>query len=409
MRHYLFVIAFSLCNIILPSDKVFSQTYTSVSKSCGKCGKAVSSSSKIGDTCPHCGVRWGYENTSTSTSTSYKKSTLTDYTPSSISNKNSTQKASSSGTSKVIKETNPFSTYSKLQTENWILNKLTSYSKNYTSFSNILGILTSTSYSDYEFKFQEGYFIVAFLYDNRDDKVTFIPLYDIKYLYGKEFENYFGISTISQTMYDLNLTTNYKSTSGYQSIGFQNNAETDIIKQLEKAFLHLKSLSTKPTSNQLPEFTPKRLANRPTIVETKEWILQKLNKYKSNKNYNLGESVQTPFGRTDLSSKDEKFSFEFFSDEWLTIKYYSGNEQRTVQVPICEVNISRNSNSGYNSSEGNLRFSSSYKNIMTAYGNVTVFTINIDFAGEENLESRILKAFANLKSYCKAAQKKETF
>ena len=123
----------------------------------------------------------------------------------------------------------------------------------------------------------------------------------------------------------------------------------------------------------------------------------------------MGASVQTPFGRTDLSSKDEKFSFEFFSDEWLTIKYYSGNEQRTVQVPICEVNISRNSNSGYNSSEGNLRFSSSYKNIMTAYGNVTVFTINIDFAGEENLESRILKAFANLKSYCKAAQKKETF
>jgi competence protein ComGC len=34
-----------------------------VSKSCGACGKKVSKSSKVGDTCPHCGVRWGYETT----------------------------------------------------------------------------------------------------------------------------------------------------------------------------------------------------------------------------------------------------------------------------------------------------------------------------------------------------------
>lgn len=36
-----------------------------VSKSCGKCGKAVSVSAKVGDVCPHCGVRWGLENEST--------------------------------------------------------------------------------------------------------------------------------------------------------------------------------------------------------------------------------------------------------------------------------------------------------------------------------------------------------
>ncbi len=49
----------------------FPETYTStttVSKSCGSCGGAVSSDSKIGMRCPHCGVRWGYENTTTSTS-----------------------------------------------------------------------------------------------------------------------------------------------------------------------------------------------------------------------------------------------------------------------------------------------------------------------------------------------------
>jgi len=37
---------------------------TTMSKSCGACGKGVSSSSKVGDRCPHCGVVWGYEQTS---------------------------------------------------------------------------------------------------------------------------------------------------------------------------------------------------------------------------------------------------------------------------------------------------------------------------------------------------------
>ena len=37
---------------------------TSISKSCGACGERVSNNSKVGDTCPHCGVRWGYETTS---------------------------------------------------------------------------------------------------------------------------------------------------------------------------------------------------------------------------------------------------------------------------------------------------------------------------------------------------------
>lgn len=32
-----------------------------VSKSCGACGKGVSSSAKVGDRCPHCGVVWGHE------------------------------------------------------------------------------------------------------------------------------------------------------------------------------------------------------------------------------------------------------------------------------------------------------------------------------------------------------------
>lgn len=50
----------------------YTQSYTTVTKSCGSCGGAVSSNSCVGMTCPHCHVRWGYENTSRSTSYSTK-------------------------------------------------------------------------------------------------------------------------------------------------------------------------------------------------------------------------------------------------------------------------------------------------------------------------------------------------
>jgi hypothetical protein len=33
------------------------------SKSCGQCHNPVSANSKVGDYCPYCNVRWGYENT----------------------------------------------------------------------------------------------------------------------------------------------------------------------------------------------------------------------------------------------------------------------------------------------------------------------------------------------------------
>jgi DNA-directed RNA polymerase subunit RPC12/RpoP len=45
------------------------EAQTTVSASCGSCHKPVSSSSKIGDTCPHCGLTWGRENTSQTTTT----------------------------------------------------------------------------------------------------------------------------------------------------------------------------------------------------------------------------------------------------------------------------------------------------------------------------------------------------
>lgn len=43
------------------------RTVVSVEKRCGNCGRVVSSSAKVGDRCPYCGVIWGRESTSTKT------------------------------------------------------------------------------------------------------------------------------------------------------------------------------------------------------------------------------------------------------------------------------------------------------------------------------------------------------
>lgn len=42
-----------------------SRRTVTTSKQCGSCHKPVSKNSRIGMYCPHCGVRWGYENTTT--------------------------------------------------------------------------------------------------------------------------------------------------------------------------------------------------------------------------------------------------------------------------------------------------------------------------------------------------------
>ena len=49
------------------------------SKSCGSCHKAVSSYAEVGDYCPHCHVRWGYENTTTSYADNYSYDSYQSY------------------------------------------------------------------------------------------------------------------------------------------------------------------------------------------------------------------------------------------------------------------------------------------------------------------------------------------
>jgi len=50
------------------ANKASSQYYTTYSKQCGSCSHEVSNDSRVGMRCPFCGVRWGYENETKSTS-----------------------------------------------------------------------------------------------------------------------------------------------------------------------------------------------------------------------------------------------------------------------------------------------------------------------------------------------------
>lgn len=47
---------------LIPEKAQSQSTYYTSSKSCGSCGGSVSANSTIGMRCPHCRVRWGYEN-----------------------------------------------------------------------------------------------------------------------------------------------------------------------------------------------------------------------------------------------------------------------------------------------------------------------------------------------------------
>ena len=62
---FTFLLPFSL--ILFVSVNSYGQS----SKSCGACNRSVSIYSTVGDRCPHCGVIWGRENTTTDYYSSY--------------------------------------------------------------------------------------------------------------------------------------------------------------------------------------------------------------------------------------------------------------------------------------------------------------------------------------------------
>lgn len=86
----------------------YGQTYTTQSKSCGSCGKAVSNNSQVGMRCPHCGVVWGRENTKTTTtyrkdySSKYDNYSSNNSYPTSYSNKYSSSNSTDYSSNNIL-------------------------------------------------------------------------------------------------------------------------------------------------------------------------------------------------------------------------------------------------------------------------------------------------------------------
>jgi uncharacterized protein YgiM (DUF1202 family) len=72
------------------------------SKSCGSCHKPVSVYSEVGDYCPHCHVRWGYENTTTNYVDNYSSDTYQSYSGIGFVTSNSNLRSYASKSASVI-------------------------------------------------------------------------------------------------------------------------------------------------------------------------------------------------------------------------------------------------------------------------------------------------------------------
>jgi predicted RNA-binding Zn-ribbon protein involved in translation (DUF1610 family) len=240
-------------------QRCFAQSYTTTSKSCGKCGKSVSSNSKIGDKCPHCGVIWGRENSHTTTSTQtypgYPSNTYkNDYRNQLPTNVKSNIKK------QPVKndEDTDNSTASKSETESWILEKLNAntpkrYYDNVGSIDGFYSITPSSGWynKNYHYSF-DSYNLVVEYEQERNDKTTQyrikIPIYDIDRAY--DYKGDFWITTKKETIIVYNLTENTKSVTGAFTTDFNIYSETELCKRLHKAFLHLKKFYKKPISKE---------------------------------------------------------------------------------------------------------------------------------------------------------------
>ncbi|MBX2963693.1 MAG: hypothetical protein KF687_14365 [Cyclobacteriaceae bacterium] len=380
-----------------------SYSQTTLSKRCGKCSKEVSINSKVGDTCPHCGVRWGYESTSTTTIPSSSTPYLDYYQSPVKSNTSSSQKK----TTPVKIPPNPFKSYSKEQTERWLEDKLNQYSQKriWCPDNNALMASPCRTYDEYECKLDGTYLIVKFNYDNKYDEVNYLTLYDFSYLSGKSYGTEINISNTSTTN-NLDDWQSKRKLVNYITIGYKNDAEDSLVEKLGFAFEHLKKFYKRPVNRELPEFTSKSDLNKPSLADTKEWISSKLNTYTA-KRFDIVSSC------CSYTVSSPSFGF---SDLFLVMQYYDiSNRKVTVKIPICECYIGEVGSLSSNDFSGcNFRFYSQKENITAEdwQGRRTLDFINlkIDFHKEDDLFNRLQKAFKNLKTYCPTVtKKKETF
>jgi hypothetical protein len=424
MKYSATILTFLLLFMAVLTSQTNAQTTTTVSKKCGKCQKPVSSSSKVGDICPHCGVRWGYENTTTTSTTVNRPSYnnyIDIYAPTSTRVNNTTTKSTQNN---PPPKPNPFVSYTKQMTEQWLMERFKNYSQKrvYCSSDPILSIGGCSTYDDFEFKFDGDYLIVKYNYKNEYDEIVFIPIYDFSYASGRDYGSDFSISTTSNTMYEVNKKYNTKRVTGFLSIGFKNDSETDLIENIDFAFKHLKKFYKKPTTSILPDYTPQSELNKPSLSETQSWILSKLNGYQKNLSTgSLDGSSSNSYSNFSFSFSGFNLITTFKESSSLSANGYNNSwtHYYSVTIPVCDCSTYRPSNNrGYGAMTyggGNFGFSSSKKNItQTEQGQsaryLSSFDISVDFDRENDLFGRMQKAFNNLKTYCPVVNKpKEAF
>jgi curved DNA-binding protein CbpA len=166
----------------------------------------------------------------------------------------STSKDSISNNSSKIE--NDENTATKIETENWILQKLNANtpSKYYVSLNSGYNDLTPISgfyRKNFTYEFTK-YNLVIKYQEEKDSETKYfkseIPIYDIDRVYYHTGSLW--ITTIKQTIIENNYQTNKRNVSGSFYTDFENNSETDIIERLSTAFIHLKKFYKKPISNE---------------------------------------------------------------------------------------------------------------------------------------------------------------
>lgn len=235
----------------------FSQTYSTTSKSCGKCGKSVNSYSKVGDNCPFCGITWGKENTHITTNNISGKNS-SEYFNQILVNPNSKSFSKKRHIKDVIEIDN--SKASKAETEKWILEKLNTntpkkyFIRNDDNPYEIDGPFsrkgTGIYFMNYYYSFDNYNLIIEYEKDFlgiKKHKIK-IPIYDIGRIY--DYKSTLWIGTRKETIIDYEITENTKSVTDIFYTQFNVSAETDLCERIHKAFLHLKKFYKKPQSTE---------------------------------------------------------------------------------------------------------------------------------------------------------------
>ena len=194
----------------------FSQSYetTTITKSCGSCGGAVSRYAKVGDKCPHCGAIWGRENTHTKTKTTIVNIPTSKRTINPTGTKNKRQSKPKVDINESIEERLPISKSeaSQSETEEWVLSKLRKYTtdKWYQSEESVGNYSDGAFVSNLKFSFDTYNLVIEYQFQPQEkiawtqpierQVTTKVPISDLKDVGGLEPLRALYFNTMKKTI-----------------------------------------------------------------------------------------------------------------------------------------------------------------------------------------------------------------